>query len=71
MHGDIAVSSKKKLYVSVQGGSKAGVQMSDNKGNYLRNVPNAPTDFHGFVIRKTKSVETATNELPPAKWGPS
>lgn len=69
MHGDIAVSSKNKVYVSVQGGSKAGVQMYDNKGNHLRNVPNAPTDFHGFVIRKTESGETATNKLPPAKWG--
>ena len=71
MHGDIAVSSKNKVYVSVQGGSKSSVQMYDNKENYLRNVPNAPTDFHGFVIRKTESGETATNKLPPAKWGPS
>ena len=71
IHDDIAVSSKNKVYVSVQGGSKAGVQMYDNKGNHLRNVPNAPTDFHGFVIRKTESGETATNKLPPAKWGPS
>lgn len=71
MHGDIAVSSKNKVYVSVQGGSKAGVQMYDNKGNYLRNVPNALTDFHGFVIRKTESGETATNKLQTAKWGPS
>ena len=71
MHGDIAVSSKNEVYVSVQGGAKAGVQMYDNKGNHLRNVPYAPTDFHGFVIRKTKSGETATNKLPPAKWGPS
>ena len=67
MHGDIAVSSKNKVYVSVQGGSKAGVQMYDNEGNHLRNVPNAPTDFHVFVIRKTESGETATNKLPPAK----
>lgn len=71
MHGDIAVNSKNKVYVSVQGGSKPGVQMYDNEGNHLRNVPNAPTDFHVFVIRKTESGETAPNKLPPAKWGPS
>ena len=53
MHGDVAVSSKGEIYVSVQGGPKAGVQVYDNKGNYLRNVPKAPNDFHGFVIRKT------------------
>ena len=52
MHGDVAVSSKGEVYVSVQGGPKAGVQVYDNKGNYLRNVPNAPNDFHGFVIKK-------------------
>ena len=57
MHGDIAVSSKNEVYVSVQGGPKAGVQVYDNKGDYLRNVPNAPNDFHGFVIRKTESGE--------------
>ena len=57
MHGDIAVSSKNKVYVSVQGGQKAGVQVYDNKGDYLRNVPGAPNDFHGFVIRKTESGE--------------
>lgn len=57
MHGDIAVSSKNEVYISVQGGPKAGVQVYDNKGNYLRNVPNAPSDFHGFVIRETENGE--------------
>lgn len=57
MHGDIAVSSKNEVYVSVQGGPKAGVQVYDNKGDYLRNVPGAPNDFHGFVIRKTETGE--------------
>ena len=52
MHGDVAVSSKGEVYVSVQGGSKSGVQVYSAKGKYLRNVPGAPTDFHGFVIRK-------------------
>ena len=39
IHDDIAVSSKNKVYVSVQGGSKAGVQMYDNKGNHLATCP--------------------------------
>ncbi len=52
MHGDVAVSSKGEVYVSVQGGPKSGVQVYSAKGKYLRNVPGAPTDFHGFVIRK-------------------
>ena len=51
MHGDVAVSSKGEVYVSVQGGPKAGVQVYSPAGKYLRNVPGAPTDFHGFVIR--------------------
>ncbi|MDP6905118.1 MAG: hypothetical protein QF406_11790 [Verrucomicrobiota bacterium] len=57
MHGDVAISSKGDVYVSVQGGPKAGVQVYDNQGNYLRNVPGAPKDFHGFVIRKTRDGE--------------
>tara|TARA_Y100001934_G_scaffold4280_1_gene6082 strand:+ start:373 stop:1335 length:963 start_codon:yes stop_codon:yes gene_type:complete len=57
MHGDVAISSKGEVYVSVQGGPKAGVQVYDNRGNYLRNVPGAPKDFHGFVIRKTEEGE--------------
>ena len=69
MHGGIAVSSKNKVYVSVQGVSKCRCADVRQQGSYFRNVPNAPTDFHGFVIRKTKSGETATNKLPPAKWG--
>ncbi len=52
MHGDVAVSSAGEVYVSVQGGPKAGIQVYSAKGKYLRNVPGAPTDFHGFVIRK-------------------
>ena len=52
MHGDVAINSKGEVYVSVQGGPKAGVQVYSAKGKYLRNVPGAPNDFHGFVIRK-------------------
>jgi hypothetical protein len=31
---------------------KAGVQVFSADGKYLRNVPGAPDDFHGFVIHK-------------------
>jgi len=51
-HGDVAVSSAGEIYVSVLGGNKAGVQVYSADGKYLRNVPNAPADFHGFVIHK-------------------
>src|ERR1044071_2637868 len=51
MHGDVAVSSKGEIYVSVMD-PKAGVQVYAPDGKFVRNVPNAPSDFHGFVIRK-------------------
>src|SRR5438309_9194278 len=51
MHGDVAVSSKGEVYVSVMD-PKAGLQVYADDGTFLRNVPNAPPDFHGFVIRK-------------------
>jgi hypothetical protein len=51
MHGDIAVSSKGEVYVSVQD-PQAGVQVYAPDGRFLRNVPDAPNDLHGFVIRR-------------------
>jgi hypothetical protein len=51
MHGDVAVSSKGDIYVSVQD-PDAGVQVYAPDGTFLRNLPNAPSDFHGFVIRQ-------------------
>jgi hypothetical protein len=51
MHGDIAVSSAGEVYVSVQD-PQAGLQVFGADGKFLRNVPNAPNDFHGFIIRK-------------------
>jgi hypothetical protein len=50
MHGDIAVSSKGEVFVSVQD-PLAGLQVYAPDGTFLRNVTNAPSDFHGFVIR--------------------
>ena len=57
MHGDVAVSSKGEVYVSVQGGPKVGIQVYSAKGKYLCNVPGAPGDFHGFVIKKLSDGE--------------
>ncbi len=50
-HGDVAVSSAGEVYVSIMD-PKAGVQVFSADGQYLRNVPGAPGDFHGFVIHK-------------------
>jgi hypothetical protein len=51
MHGDVAVNSKGDMYVSVQD-PDAGLQVYAPDGTFLRTVPNAPNDFHGFVIRQ-------------------
>ncbi len=51
MHGDIAVSSNGDVYVSVQD-PQAGLQVYAADGRFLRNVADAPSDFHGFVIRR-------------------
>lgn len=55
-HGDVAVSSKGEIYVSTMD-ANAGVQVFSPEGKLLRNVPGAPNDFHGFVIRKDKEGE--------------
>jgi hypothetical protein len=51
MHGDIAVSSNGDIYVSV-GDPKAGLQVYGDSGKWKHNVPNTPSDLHGFVIKK-------------------
>ncbi|MEY4966475.1 MAG: hypothetical protein RL274_2058 [Pseudomonadota bacterium] len=51
-HGDIAVSPAGEVYVSVQGGNHPGIQVYSADGRYLRNVPNAPSDLHGFIIAR-------------------
>lgn len=51
MHGDVAVSSKGEVYVSVMD-PKAALQVYAPDGTFLRLVANAPADFHGFVIHK-------------------
>jgi hypothetical protein len=51
MHGDVAVASNGDVYVSVMD-PKAALQVYAQDGKWLRNVPDAPPDFHGFVIHK-------------------
>ncbi len=51
MHGDIAVSSKGEVFVSTQD-PKAAVQVYSADGKFVRNVADAPSDFHGFIIKK-------------------
>lgn len=55
-HGDVAVASNGDVYVSV-GGARGGLQVFNADGQYLRNVPNAPSDFHGFVIHREPAGE--------------
>jgi hypothetical protein len=50
MHGDVAVAPNGDIYVSVEHGPRPGIQVYDARGRYRRNLPGAPTDFHGFVI---------------------
>ena len=51
-HGAIAVSPVGEIYVSVQGGDRAGIQVYSAAGRYLRNVPGGPPDLHGFIIAR-------------------
>jgi len=51
-HGDVAISESGDIYVSLMQGLRAGVQVYSSDGTYLRNVENAPKDFHGFIINK-------------------
>jgi DNA-binding beta-propeller fold protein YncE len=49
-HGDIAISPDGEIFVSVEAGEHPGIQVYNSRGRYLRNVPNAPYDIHGFSI---------------------
>jgi len=51
MHGDIAVASNGEVYVSTMD-PKAALQVYAADGKFVHIVPNAPPDFHGFVIHK-------------------
>jgi DNA-binding beta-propeller fold protein YncE len=51
MHGDIAVSSKGEVFVSVQDPA-APLQVFWQDGSFIRSLPAAPADLHGFVINR-------------------
>jgi len=49
-HGEIDVDSKGLFYVSIMGGGKHGIQIYTAEGKYLRNLPSARNNHHGFTI---------------------
>lgn len=49
-HGEIAVDSSGKIYVSVQE-ANAGIQVYGTDGKFIKALP-LPQSLHGFVIRK-------------------
>lgn len=51
MHGDVAVSSSGDVYLSVED-PLAGLQVYAANGEFRGNVSGAPSDLHGFVIRR-------------------
>lgn len=55
-HGGIDVAKNGDVYVSVIG-PNGGIQIYNQQGEYLNNVPNAPKDIHGFVIQADASGE--------------
>jgi hypothetical protein len=66
MHGDVAVSAAGEVYISVEGsvrqrfailGPNPGLQVYAPDGHFLRNVPGAPSDLHGFVIHRDAGTE--------------
>jgi len=66
-HGDIAVSPAGEIYVSVEAGDHPGIQVYSPQGRYLRNVPNAPYDLHGFII--TSFLDGAPNIVGVSLFG--
>ena len=49
-HGEIAVDSSGKIYVSVQE-ANAGIQVYGTDGKFIKALP-LPQSLHGFVVRK-------------------
>lgn len=49
-HGDIAIAPDGEIFISIKGGDRPGLQVYSADGRYLRNIDNAPEDFHGFII---------------------
>jgi len=51
-HGEIAVDSEGKVYVSVEGQPEGGLQVYSKDGKYIQNLKGTPGTLHGFVIHK-------------------
>lgn len=68
-HGEIAVDSSGKIYVSVQE-ANAGVQVYGTDGKFIKALP-LPQSLHGFVIRKDGDGEFIYEGKPPALLGDS
>lgn len=56
-HGEIDVDSKGLFYVSIMGGEKHGIQIYTAEGKYIRNLPNARNNHHGFTIVREEDGE--------------
>ncbi|WP_448245464.1 hypothetical protein [Thalassotalea agariperforans] len=56
-HGEIDVAKDGKFYVSTMSdkNTKGTIRIYSASGEYLSDVPNAPDDFHGFVIHQDQS----------------
>ena len=56
-HGEIDVAEDGTFYVSIvqDGNKEGGIKKFSHSGNFLGRVPNAPSDFHGFVIHADKT----------------
>ncbi len=57
MHGDIAISKDGRIFVSVGGGPRPGIQVYSSSGDYLHNLPKYDHDFHGFIIAEDERGE--------------
>lgn len=56
-HGEIDVDSAGLVYLSVAGGDHPGIQIYSPEGAYLRNLPNALPNHHGFTIVRENGAE--------------
>jgi hypothetical protein len=51
-HGEIAVDSAGKIYVSVEKQKEGGLQVYGPDGKFIKSLAGAPGSLHGFVIHK-------------------
>ena len=57
-HGEIDVDFAGLFYLSILGGEKHGIQIYTPQGKYLRNLPNARNNHHGFTIVQENGTDT-------------